>query len=761
MKKIALPLCLIALATGQVLSQARITQKELDGNNKNLKSAPLLLENDADFSTTSAAQWANESAVILSQKTSFDFDKKGVGVGKRIGRNIWGLVLAPVSLGTSIYLANANNETNILIEETERRRILLRDRFAIDQYSILYFRLNDAQDAFSARVIKKDGSKQAIKLDDAVRVEDLGAVPSIYKSYTDYPFTSRYRPVYYKMAVPDLEEGDILEYEFRNLNSQSYFHNPSYKEFTPIYYLCNRELPVARQVIQVAAQDDRYYIGYKSQKGAPEFATTMDNGTKVYRWVDENREKMNDTRYVSEFMELPSVKFQMIYARSSGREFVWYKDENDMKRQLSLTELGDKARIFWFNPEKLNKTGNYSAGLRSSMEATADEMFGLLKKKGVTGSSDEDFARKAYYYIRSQTLYNNWSDFAFARVFSNLLKKQRIDHEIVITAPNTRTDIANIAFTQEIAWLVKIKNRYYANPMEHLNPEDLPVSLVGNTAISFNYKNEKSTITNEVLPVTDTFFNAELVQVVASLDAANMVVDKTVEMKGLLKADLQDDVLALTPFMEGDYRNYDGASMWEGMDARTEEKATNNFSEQKKKWKEEKPEMMKPLVESEYGATVETYKNFRLQQDGRTYKKPNLKYSESFVLADMTSSAGNDLLVPLPSLIGRQASVRKEEERTRRTLPIDLGYPRTMSWRIEFTIPAGYTVKGLESLTNVVDNECGSFNSKATLNGDKVLLEVRKMYKGRRFDVAKWPQLLTMIDAAYNFSQAKLVLVKL
>ena len=38
----------------------------------------------------------------------------------------------------------------------------------------------------------------------------------------------------------DLEPGDVIEYEFTHLNTQTYYHNPDYKEFEPVYYLCNR-----------------------------------------------------------------------------------------------------------------------------------------------------------------------------------------------------------------------------------------------------------------------------------------------------------------------------------------------------------------------------------------------------------------------------------------------------------------------------------------------------------------------------------------
>jgi len=246
----------------------------------------------------------------------------------------------------------------------------------------------------------------------------------------------------------------------------------------------------------------------------------------------------------------------------------------------------------------------------------------------------------------------------------------------------------------------------------------------------------------------------------ASLDASkvNLVIDKNTETKGFLRDDLNDDVLALTPYIESDYKNYDGTSMWEGLDSKAEDKAIADFNATKKEWKEEKPKMMKSLAETEYGFKVSNYNNFRLLQDGRSYKKRNLQYSESFTLEDFTANAGEDLVVPLAKLIGEQIKIKKDE-RTR-TLPIDARYARTLKWTIVFAIPAGYTVQGLDNLTRNINNETGSFISSARAEGSTLTIEVKKTYKAKNFEARQWPFLLDILDAGYNFSQAKIILKK-
>lgn len=740
-------------------AQQRISEKQKEMLAESVKESNLLSD-DADFSTSNTeAKWPGESAVILCQKTQFNFDKKGLSVGKRIGRNVWGALLALPTMGASIYFANARNETKILVEETERRKILLRDKFAIEQYSILYFRFNAGGDAFAARVIKKDGTKQAVELSDAVKVDDVKSVPSVFRSYTDSRVSAYYRPNFFKVAIPDLEEGDIIEYEFKNFNTKEYSQNPNYKEFDPVYYICNRELPVARQIIEVVTEDDKYYIGYKSLKGAPDFTQANSKGNKTYRWIDENRDKLTDTRYVNELIEKPSVKFQVIYARNSSKGFVWFENEAAMKKDMTTEEMSAKVKEFWFNSAKLQTTGDYTDGLSGSIDNTISTIYKSLKKRGITEDAEDDYTRKVYYTLRGKTMYNNWSDFAFAKVFSGLLEKRKISHEVIVTASNQRTQLSKVAFTQEVSWLVKIKGRYYCNPNEHLNPEEIPVYLGGNACIRFNYNDEKSAV-SDVIPVSDTTANLWLTQINASLAANNsdIVVAKTVEVKGLVKDDVIDEVLTYTPFMESDYRNYDGTGMFEMLSDNEQSKANEEFAKEKKEWKEEKPKMMKVLAENEYDAKVENYGNFKLATDGRSYKKRTVKYTEDFTLSEMTAIAGNDIVVSLPAFIGAQSKISSEERQ--RVLPVDVRYARKLQWRIIMPVPAGYTVKGTEALNKKVDNSSGSFESIATIDGTNLILDVKKVYKGGHFETAQWPELVAVLDAAYNFSQSKVVLKK-
>lgn len=747
--------------------QKRISASAVEQIQKTLKDNPLLQDSDEDFKNTSAttdSRWQNESAVILSQRTSFSFDKQGVSAGKIVGRNILGLLFAPVTLGTSIAGVNKKNKNDIVVQEKERRKILLRDNFSIDQYSVLYFRLMQDGDAFAARVIKKNGDIENIDIAEAIGVTDASTIPDIFTGYTDSRPSRWGRTSYYKIPVINLEPGDIIEYEYQHMNTQTYYHNPDFKEFDPIYYSCNREIPVAKQAIEVVAENDNYYMAYKTLKGAPSFTTLSKDGKKIYRWSDNTyREKNTATTYVSKYLEMPTVKFQVLYARNNSKAYLWFENEDAMKNDLTTDALAAQAKTLWFQPAKLASTGTYMDGIEGSPDDYVKYLYKLMKKRQITDVSDDEYAQKAYYTIRSLTVRENWSDYAFAKIFSGLLAERKLDHEVVVTPYNTRTNIANLAFSNELGWAIKFKNKYYVNPDDNFNPGEIPAYLAGNDCINFSYANEKASYTKGTIPLGGPDDNTLAITVNASLEPqkkSNLSVERITAARNIVKNGMIEEAIAYTPYIESDFRNYDGDDMWEGLDEKTADARSEQFNKMKKEWKDKtKPEYMKSLVEDDFSYEVSSYDNFQMQNDGRSYRKQDLQYTEKFTLANVSSFAGDDILIGLPSLIGAQMRIEKKEQQSR-TYSIDVNYARKLTWHIVMPVPAGYRAAGLENLSMNVSNNCGEFISSAKVENNSVVIDVKKVYKAKQFKAEDWQQLLDMLNAAYNFSQAKILLMK-
>ena len=67
---------------------------------------------------------------------------------------------------------------------------------------------------------------------------------------------------------------------------------------------------------------------------------------------------------------------------------------------------------------------------------------------------------------------------------------------------------------------------------------------------------------------------------------------------------------------------------------------------------------------------------------------------------------------------------------------------------------------GLQDLNINVDNESGSFVSTAKLEGEKLPITTKKLYK-KNFDRKElWSNYVAFLEPAYKFSQTKIVLKK-
>ncbi|HEX6332814.1 MAG TPA: hypothetical protein VFZ78_01230, partial [Flavisolibacter sp.] len=171
----------------------------------------------------------------------------------------------------------------------------------------------------------------------------------------------------------------------------------------------------------------------------------------------------------------------------------------------------------------------------------------------------------------------------------------------------------------------------------------------------------------------------------------------------------------------------------------------------------ERKEMFEKNLKDVYD--VDKYQSFELIEDGRYGDSAWLKFNEKFTLKKMISKAGKNYVVEVGKIIGGQIKLDADEIKNRYT-DIWIPYARTIVNQVEFAIPAGYTVEGLPELNMNVDNESGAFISTAVVEGDKLLIKTTKIYK-KDFDKKEaWPNYVAFLEAAYKFSQTKIVLKK-
>ncbi|MEO6355322.1 MAG: hypothetical protein ABIU77_23430 [Ferruginibacter sp.] len=726
-KKILLPVVFAFFATA-ANAQTIINEDFLDNIEDNAKS--LWSENLPAFAVNTVPdKYKNESAVVFGFKRSVTIDKKS-----RFG-----------------FLSRG--ERSLLFLENVRFKIKLNDKNAVKSFTEIYFRYSDKTDGFSARITKPDGGSKVVSLNDAVGAESISDVPEFFKSFFDQQVGAQKR--YYKVAVPDLEPGDILEY-VTNTKSKLDVQGTGYIEFDPQYEVCNKSYPILFNQINIET-DNKSFFKSLSLNGAPDFVKAASGDPEFYKYVftDTDRGVEKDVNFINVYQVYPLTKFQVIYANNEKIKGALIGQVGEIKTGFTKEELAKKA---W---EDFEQTGSYYYPGYHSVYDYAAVVWAELKKQGAKDLSEKEYINVVYYKMRNIAVGRDSYviDKVAAYIFSNLLAQRNIHTEVVICVSNTVGKLSNVLFDQEMHYVCKVNNSFYFNCTDHSNPGDLAENLLGSEAWIIDKPSKQNTqnITPVILPdagfqdnVADYTMNASL-----TADMSTLVVARTNVFTGISKTRDIFTALKFTPYMLDDYKYYGGASPTEKMKDAQEEEYNKSVKALKDEFKEAKVELVKSELQSEFQQKVK-YKNFSISSDGRSLKAKNLVYAEDFELTGMVRKAGKKYLVNIAGLVGSQLQIKKEERV--RKYDINVGYARTLNWTINFKIPDGYTVEGVKELKTNIDNETGTFTCDGEEQNGMVILKIKKIYKKANNPKDKWPAMLAFIDAAYNSSFKYLLL---
>ncbi len=702
------------LGDAQDDDEATFTPSKLESIARNMKQ--IWDDPDPDFAVSAVPdKWKEESGVIIAQKTRFSFDK------------------------------DANK---LAVYEITRRRIKLNDRDAVNTYSSFYFRIGSSNDGAGIRIIKPDGTVKDVSIRNAIYIEDNDNVPSTYTPYigkaSTYYDKSKSRVIFFKVAIPDLDPGDIIDYGtiFYDDNTVK---KMSYIEFDPIYFVCTREYPVLSQKFEIDT-DDKSFINSKSTMGAPAFKESG-NSNAEYSWEDRNRDKISDTRWVNSMVELPMVKFQIVFSRSENRSDLFIGDRGELKQNISPEELAKKMN-------------NLYKRLDGSFYYTMAKAY--LTLFGATDLREDDYIQKAYYVLRHMAHYrsNGFSSELFASCLTQCLDLRKIPYDLVVTTPLTLTRPENIIFRTEPEWMVKVKDKFIFNSTIFSNPFDFREEYLNTPAYIISL-GKNPTATPITLPASKPEDNVTTNTITASIDTASKSMAVTLQKAatGLSKKFYNVQALIHTTALDDDHRSYGGEDDVRGsMKGVQLESYEEKLRERKKEDKTRKLEYMKDALGDDFD-NISAYHEFSLNSDGRTWRKQELNYTNKMSLSDMVMKAGDNLLVNVPGLIGEQLFISQDERQ--REVDAHMGFPRSLRNIINFTIPEGYKAVGVQNLNMNIDNETGTFAVQASVEGNTLSILVKKLYKQTTVKKENWTTFMEMMDDAFNFSQKKLLLKKL
>ncbi len=674
-------------------------------------------------------KWANESAVILYQEYNYQYE------------------------GTT---------RSVDYSESTRKRIKLLDKSAVEYYSEFSFaekfevtkgfRSKGGRVFAGVKVIKSNGQEKEIDLDDAVDVKNDS------------------RETLKKIAVPDLEVGDIIDYYY-------YIYEPfkvtAEYIFEPIITTLSGEYPIVEQKLEFEVGRD-FFINFKSLHGAPELEVTDDSSRKTttYSLMDKDRKKRKDQRWFFARRVLPIIKFQVVYARNNWikrhvEAFIGEKDE--VKSSVSREEVLSYFKDQYTFKSDIKSLKKYLKDKKpASKEALINEAYYYLRHRELISKIEPLlFYQEGYMPILPLGFGGFITEQGFINKFGTLLKANDIDFDLVVAVPRTISNLDELLLRAEISLMLRVnlKEPIFISLFGfHTTPGKIPSELEGTEAyvLELDKRSDIESIGVIELPISDYKENRTetLTEVSFSDDLKTLNLEREITHTGFNKAGPQSDLLNYYDFIDEDNTYFGTSPYIEQVLLRKNDREVlrEKLVVKRAEDKEKQKERFESNAGSDMDLTIESYDSYRIEKMGRMPKVDQFKYQESFKLEELVNRAGNNLIFEAGKLIGGQVAL-KEDEMERED---DLFMPFARSYKnvIKVTIPEGYTVVGLENMEQKVENETGGFVSTAQLEGQKLTIETHKYYLNIFEKAEKWPQMVAFLEAAYKFTQEKLLLKK-
>lgn len=755
MKTISKALALIVLL---MLSDFRFTQAQSRSEQKADAEAKKIRDeifgaNDPDFNITAAPEnLKGEAAVILCQKLTQVFDKQGADIG----------ISSNKSLSTT---------------ETLRKRIKLQDKSAVEAFSEFYFK---STKDIGVMIVKPDGKKVEVNLKDAVEVSDNTRIPTFYRSY--YSFNYKYK----KIAIPDLQPGDIIDYFYR-ISEDYNIPNLTTFAFGDVIVSLANSYPTLKQKFEFKVEK-QFYINIKSLNGAPVLSpkNDVDGNFAVFSMAIENSDKMYDERWVYPFRSTPTIKYQVFFLRNEGTRTNYAVGERG-KPKTSITPDEAVEQI----------TNIYEDASNFLVMAYGSSINSYVKEQLGKETNPQKIAYAAYYFLRGlisvpalvssypgyldqpyEAVYGKLSkpemygpvneqinDEAFTKIMASVLKSKKVDFRVAFAVPRHIGNLEDAILANEFMWGIHVEGAkpfFMFAPSSSSHPQELDTRLQGVDAYLINPKGSKSGKKYEVVkvPVSTWEENSTLdklkVQFDSEMETASF--SREVTVKGINRDPYYDGTIIRADFMDAEMTKYDFKPeyIYKGKKDKvaTLEAAIKSAREEAVKVRKDN---QKADLENS-GFEILSYDNFTLTRDGRDPAAPTILFSETFKVKNLMKKAGPTYILDAGKIIGDQLQVKEDE--LKRHYDIYMSNTRSFNYDIAITIPDGYKVEGIDKFNMNVDNATGFFKSTAKVEGNQLILTASKGYKTISEKKEAWPDMVKFLDEAYKFTQLKVVLKK-
>lgn len=680
----------------------------------------------AEFKNTEIPEeWKNESAVILFQDYKYLFDRQGKGLTSEISYH---------------------------------SRVALQDKAAVKEYSEFSFserfsgtsnyRYYRGKTYNGFKIIKADGTERIVDMDTAVPVESENSRNSVKK-----------------IAIPDLQEGDIIDYYYHAIEYTTAVSN--YHTFSPVLTTLGTDYPVVylRREFEV---EKKFYINYRPVNGAPDIVTTDKEKTKVFTVESRKIDKIESADWMYPYRSLPTIKFQVMYAKTpilTSNLGGFAGVAGIVKSELDAMEVKDFGNIFVSKSTYVNMN---------------DFKQYLFKNKiSLSDLSDREKAIQVYYYLYHISIkeklekyflgINNrdspgLANYYFVQNMSAYFNALDLKGELLLTTDREYTSIEDALLKEEFGFVVRWLggnegDLYFGNVTLHPHINNIPTEFEGAEAYVFPFSGKIWQPKKETIPASHYKSNRSVVDSDYSFDEdmEKMNVHNNTKTFGHNRDWFQYRFLTMYDYLTEENEKMGISPIMESVKKRDRIELQETIAEYKKSADKARMSDLENLVAHELNTTDPEVSNFKILKNGR-FDETAFEFEYDAKFDGLLQQAGPNYLFNVGLLIGQQKEI--EEKNMRRDEDIYMPNARSYFNNINCTIPEGYSVEGLDKLTFNIKNETGGFISSASMEGNILKIKTEKWYANNYEKAENWPKMLEFLEAAYEFTGAKVLLKK-
>ena len=647
-----------------------------------------------EFKTTVVPEkWKNESAVIIGQKTEYLFSR--------------------IQQGKNPYIVRIN--------EYIHKRIRLQDKNALENFSTFYYVTMGQDGKAEYKVIKANGKETMVDMKSAI--EEENEVPAIYR-----PIIYKMNIKKMKMAIPDLEVGDIIDYTVKSTIDWDMKENGI--EFSPFIFSMSNSYPTMFQQYRFTMANGMK-VRYRAFNGAPNIrfdAKASVYGDKnsylSYFFQDKEREKSIDERWSFEYRNTPTVKFRVVLLADNDSESKGLGEATIDRSGLDISNVYSRyvgagmyvtpnvTQLVGYTTEYMLK--KKADGIVKTDDETIRETYYCLRKvflelyyKGPVHSELEKYmtGKKLYKKVlaaekkdvqkeeRQDEIRINSLTFATALRMS--LSAMSVPSELFVYMPRKLGKWSDAIFMEELDFMLRVKHKrkfVYVDAFNNFDAFGTPYSYMENVegyAIGYAEVNQYFRATIPAMTHNDNVDKQDYTLTIA--DAMDVV--RAERISTYLGAEKHGRIEKANITRE--YLNYDFEKYYNEPTKKGKKKdepvmassVTYENPDKEEKMRERK-ELFEKEVKDEYD--VDRYENFELIKDGRYGDTSWLEYREKFTLKKMISKAGKNYILDIGKIIGDQIKLDATELASRKT-DIWIAYARTIENNIVLNIPNGYS----------------------------------------------------------------------